>query len=702
MSRFGRIMVIASIILMSISLSFAGSGLDGIIKSDKILPVKPILTKQSLMERELLPRYYPLLPPPEGFRYSEAEFSHYFAVLIQWPTFGGPEDSLFEYFTSMTLETSKAAKVFLTVSTEIEKEYLMDHLVNRGADPKQLKFFIVNNDSVWSRDFGPQYVFDENGNASLIDLLYFPERYFDDMIPDYIEKITNLPGYDLPLYFEGGNLMADGVSTCSFNEGLYDYNPQYSRTEIDQMMKDYCGCERSIVLPYTEAFFHIDLATKYITKNKVLVAEAAVGNMYYDYLENIATIFNNSMDCDGNPYTVIRIPIQFDGSMIPKSYLNSLIINNRVLVPIFNDTTNDDQALEIYRNAMPGYEVVGIDSTSIYQALGAVHCTTKGIPDIPFSVGISTDKTKYNVGEYVNASLTAFNPNETVNCDLYLTIKTPDGKLLYYPGWSETKTPVLSNLIIPSNFELYDVEVFNWKIDKNIMPINVTGNFQISTFMTKPGSDVIIGVSHSTDIEISNTCLTGMILVDNSSIYIGSNYSYKANLTKYCIDKYEFPNKLGEKPQSGLSWYESKTACEDQGKRLCTEAEWENACKGIASYGYHYNYPYGTVYKPGFCPDYAKGIQPSGSYPMCTGLHNVYDMNGNVWEWVSDWYANYPSGTYNNPTGPSNGFTKVMRGGDFWSAVWGESSCTYRGSQGLSFKDSMIGFRCCSNVNGSE
>jgi len=701
-----RKFVIISVLLILISVvsARAQSYLNKNGYFDQIMPVKALQWERAFIMNNLVPYYDYDLISPEGDFFPEAEFDPYYAVLVQWPSFTPFDDSLFEYFSSMTLEIAKVSKVFMIVSTEVEKEYYKEHLINEGADPEQLIFFIINTDSIWSRDFGPQYIFDSNGNATMIDLMYYPTRFFDDIIPRYIESYTNISRYELPLYFEGGNLMADGVNTCSYNEGLYLYNQNYSREEIDLMMEDYCGCERKIVLPldngYNSVFFHIDLAAKFLTTNKVMIAETSPDNIFYDYLENIAQIFSNTVDCDGNPYEIVRMPTDFlveqtryGEVYIPKSYLNSLIINEKVIVPLYNEAEDED-ALDIYRNAMPGYEVVGVDSTSIYAALGAVHCTTKGIPRIPLSVGLSTDKEEYNIGEIVNVRLSAHVPTQSVTCDIYITVNTPDGKVLYYPTWSETKSKVLSEIHLPKDLELYTVELFKWDTAGRQMPLSTPGLYKIQSYMTDPGKDEIMGISHIAEIEVYANCPSGMIFIPDSNIRMNSAGKYFVNLSNYCIDKFEYPNIAMAKPQNGITWFEANSACQDEGKRLCTEAEWENACKGISDF----TYPYGYFHKIGICPDYANGIQPSGSYPQCTGYHNVYDMSGNLWEWVSDWMGTYPTGVHDNPTGPNLGVERILRGGDFWGAMWNESSCTNR--KGIKPEASGVttGFRCCSDT----
>jgi len=108
----------------------------------------------------------------------------------------------------------------------------------------------------------------------------------------------------------------------------------------------------------------------------------------------------------------------------------------------------------------------------------------------------------------------------------------------------------------------------------------------------------------------------------------------------FCIDRYEYPNRKGVIPEKGLTWQEAAMACKDEGKRLCTYEEWKLACQGQNGN----KYPYGNQFQPGACNDSHtpgdRDVMPSGSMQDCVSDFGVYDMSGNVWEWISDSYKN--------------------------------------------------------------
>lgn len=113
--------------------------------------------------------------------------------------------------------------------------------------------------------------------------------------------------------------------------------------------------------------------------------------------------------------------------------------------------------------------------------------------------------------------------------------------------------------------------------------------------------------------------------------------------------------------------------------RLPTEAEWEFACRGgNNSRGYKYSGS-NNLGSVAWYDDNSGGQ----THPVATKAPNelgIYDMSGNVWEWCSDWYADYTSYSQTDPTGPHSGSGRVRRGGGWFSlARYCRSSIRFNG-----------------------
>jgi hypothetical protein len=172
---------------------------------------------------------------------------------------------------------------------------------------------------------------------------------------------------------------------------------------------------------------------------------------------------------------------------------------------------------------------------------------------------------------------------------------------------------------------------------------------------------------------------------------------------RFCIDRFEYPNQPGEKPVVMKTWWEAKSSCESQGKRLCGESEWTLACEGQERLPYPYGHarsadacnidkPYLLVDEKAIANPLTRDAEvarldqrePSGVRESCVSPYGVHDMTGNVDEWVvNEGGKPYQSG---------------LKGG-YWGPV--RTRCrpmTTAHNEDFSFY--QIGFRCCGEGEG--
>jgi formylglycine-generating enzyme required for sulfatase activity len=185
-------------------------------------------------------------------------------------------------------------------------------------------------------------------------------------------------------------------------------------------------------------------------------------------------------------------------------------------------------------------------------------------------------------------------------------------------------------------------------------------------------------------------------------------------ISKYEITQKQYRDKIGSnpsyfigdnKPVETVSWNEAADFCAAVGGRLPTEAEWEFAARGgNKSKGYIYsgsNNVNDIAWYWDNIPSQEWETSGCGSQPVGTKSPNelgIYDMIGNVWEWVSDWYGDYSSSSVTNPTGPNSGSYRVIRGGSWhYDASW--CRVAFRDYFSPSNRSGDLGFRAAFNSN---
>ena len=166
------------------------------------------------------------------------------------------------------------------------------------------------------------------------------------------------------------------------------------------------------------------------------------------------------------------------------------------------------------------------------------------------------------------------------------------------------------------------------------------------------------------------------------------------------LDLYKSGMDYPDHPVVGVSHFEATQYAEWAGKRLPTEAEWEHAARGGLE---DIAYPYGKKADHSMArfndPEAEKGPVKTGSYPP--NAYGLYDMSGNAWEWVSDWFfeSYYSESAEENPGGPSCGTFRVFRGGG-WHSGPGCTTVHRRNALPEHWVDMAGGFRCVRDQKG--
>jgi agmatine deiminase len=280
-----------------------------------------------------------------------------------------------------------------------DPDLVREQLLNTGADLERVRIYEIDTNDTWARDFGPITVESEGG----LKLLNFGFNGWGLKFPADLDnrinrRLQGLGAWKAPLetvglILEGGSIESDGRGTiltteeCLLNENR---NPHLIREELEQEMHGLFGCDRFLwlasgYLAGDDTDSHVDTLARLCPDDTIAYVTCNdPHDEHFQALQAMESELKTFRTRDGRPYRLIPLPwpeARFDeeGTRLPATYANFLIINGAVLVPTYEDK-NDPAALEAIRQAFPGREVVGINCGPLILQHGSLHCVTMQLP----------------------------------------------------------------------------------------------------------------------------------------------------------------------------------------------------------------------------------------------------------------------------------------------------------------------------------
>jgi len=337
-----------------------------------------------------------------------AEWSLHEATWLSWPhnqeTWPTQLPEVQHVWVQMIRALSFHEQVNLLINDAATQHHVATRLQSAGANMDRVSFLQISTVDVWIRDYGPTFV----TRVGREDPLAFNDWVFngwggkykkyeeDDNIAREIASRLQVPVFAPPVVLEGGSIEVNGCGTCLTTEQCLlnkNRNPQMSRAQIDQFLKDSLGVAHLIWLAEgivgDDTDGHIDDIARFVDPTTVVcVVEENAGDENYGALQENYERLRGATDQDGSRLSIIALPapapVCFEGVRLPASYANFYIANGIVLVPLFEDA-NDGKAMGILKELFSGREVIGLPCNTVVAGLGAVHCVTQQQPKVLFA-----------------------------------------------------------------------------------------------------------------------------------------------------------------------------------------------------------------------------------------------------------------------------------------------------------------------------
>ena len=339
-----------------------------------------IMTEYLRQKRESNSRLIPS-PPPGPIR-NMAEWEEVQALVIAW---SGQATILKEIVRNGV----KECKVFI-VATDTAS--VASQLTAAGISLDSVRFVNTAFNSIWICDYGPSCVYKNDVDSLwIVDWTYNRPRPQDDQVPGAIADYLDFPIYEATTapydwVHTGGNHLQTGMGTLFSSNLVLNENPQKTEAEIDTIAKLFLGINQYVKFPTLpfDGIHHLDMHMRVIDEETIIFGQYPEGVADGPQIEaNIQYLQDSIKTSFGNPYKIVRMPMPPDQSgRYPDSggnyrtYTNAVFVNKTLLVPTYQEKY-DTTALRIYRENLPGYNVVGINCNNIIGQLGALHCITK-------------------------------------------------------------------------------------------------------------------------------------------------------------------------------------------------------------------------------------------------------------------------------------------------------------------------------------
>lgn len=331
------------------------------------------------------------------------EWAEQEAVLLAWPhesTDWQPwlADIQRDY-VELAVAISREVPAVILCQDQTHRHQILDQL--GGRCERQPVLVVAPYNDTWCRDYGPLTLGlpdPANHQRRLLDFCFngWGDKYAADLdngINRSIAEVWQPPLTTIDFELEGGSVETDGAGTLlTTTHCLLDSNRNndFSKEQIETFVLEKLGLQRCLWLSRGALFgddtdSHIDNLARFCSADTIAFATCSdASDPHHEHLQAMEEELQQFRQPNGKPYVLKAIEIpqpQFDenGKRLPGSYINFLIVNNSVIVPVF-DCPQDQAVLDTLQQCFPGKRLLPVPGKNLIKQFGGPHCATMQLP----------------------------------------------------------------------------------------------------------------------------------------------------------------------------------------------------------------------------------------------------------------------------------------------------------------------------------
>lgn len=346
------------------------------------------------MTQHEVPQY---VLPPEWVKQS--------GVLMAWPHGHSDWSARLNYiepaYVALARAISAHEPLVIACWDQQHTAHVLDLLRTGGATLSNIHCVQVPTNDTWLRDTAPLTVFDQKQQAVLLDFTFngWGNKYdarLDNALTERLHQLGAFGQHErraIDLVLEGGSIEVNGRGSLLTTAACLlakTRNPTLSQQQIENQLHRFLGVDQVLWLQHgylagDDTDSHVDMLARFCDEKTICyVGCDDARDEHYDELQAMAAELRAFRTRDGEPFRLIELPwprakYNEEDERLPASYANFLIINDAVLVPVYDDPA-DAIALERIGSAFPQRDIVAVPGLPLIEQRGGLHCATMQFP----------------------------------------------------------------------------------------------------------------------------------------------------------------------------------------------------------------------------------------------------------------------------------------------------------------------------------